>query len=55
VICASIAYQLRLLLRLQSILVRFRPYLKQVDAFAAGDAKATLKVRLMLKGMIGPI
>jgi site-specific DNA recombinase len=30
-------------------------YLKQVDAFAAGDPKATQKVRLMLKGMIGPI
>jgi site-specific DNA recombinase len=30
-------------------------YLKQVDAFAAGDPKATVKVRLMLKGMIGPI
>ena len=30
-------------------------YLKQVDAFAAGDPRATQKVRLMLKGMIGPI
>jgi site-specific DNA recombinase len=30
-------------------------YLKQVDAFAAGDPQATQKVRLMLKGMIGPI
>ena len=30
-------------------------YLKQVDAFAAGDPKATVKVRLMLKGMIGAI
>jgi DNA invertase Pin-like site-specific DNA recombinase len=30
-------------------------YLKQVDAFAVGDARATQKVRLMLKGMIGPI
>jgi site-specific DNA recombinase len=30
-------------------------YLKQVDALAAGDPGATQKVRLMLKGMIGPI
>lgn len=30
-------------------------YLKQVDAFAAGDATAALKVRQMLKTMIGPI
>lgn len=30
-------------------------YLKQVDAFAAGDLGATNKVRLMLKGMVGPI
>ena len=30
-------------------------YLKQVDAFATGDTRATQKIRLMLKGMIGPI
>lgn len=30
-------------------------YLKQVDAFAAGDASATQKLRVMLKGMVGPI
>jgi len=30
-------------------------YLRQVDAFAAGDRPATQEVRLMLKGMIGPI
>lgn len=30
-------------------------YLKQVDAFAAGDPQAAQKVHLMLKGMIGPI
>ncbi|MGO8854420.1 MAG: recombinase family protein [Steroidobacteraceae bacterium] len=30
-------------------------YLKQVDAFAAGDARATQKIRLVLKEIIGPI
>jgi site-specific DNA recombinase len=30
-------------------------YLKQVDAFVAGDPRATQRVRIMLKSMVGPI
>jgi hypothetical protein len=39
----------------RALLPKTAAYLKQVDAFAAGDARATQKVRLMLKGMVGPI